>query len=309
MNKVKKLIRGIQQKEISLLSQAITLVESEKKSHLLEALELLSFLKGHKKSKIIGISGPPGVGKSSFLESFGTFLTQKKLSVAVLAIDPSSSLSGGSILGDKTRMGALAQSDLAYIRPAPSGGSLGGIGKKTWESILLCEEFGFDYIFVETVGVGQSEILARDLVDMFLFLAQPGSGDELQGIKKGILEVCDAIIVTKADGDNIRLAQQALSYYRETVKLQSGKSPFVSLCSSQEKSGLKEIYQAIEDFFTKQSFQRDKQKKRWVQQMMIDYLISDFQEKMQAQIIPKELKFNNILEHLEKVISNYKKMG
>ncbi len=190
------------------LAKAITLIESELIEHKIKAQKLLeSILPQTGKSFRIGITGTPGVGKSTFIESFGEYLTSIGKKIAVLAVDPSSPVSGGSILGDKTRMEKLSQNENAFIRPSPTQGTLGGVASRTRESILLCEAAGMDIIIIETVGVGQSEYQVADMVDFFLMLTLPNSGDELQGIKKGIMELCDGIVVNKADGDSINMGQ------------------------------------------------------------------------------------------------------
>ena len=199
----------------------------------------------------LGITGLPGAGKSTFIESFGTMLTEKGYRVAVLAVDPSSPKTGGSILADKTRMEKLAVNERAFIRPSPSGGTLGGVARKTRETLLLCEAAGFDVIMVETVGVGQSEVTVASMVDFFLVLMIAGGGDELQGIKKGVLELADAIAVNKADGDNIDRAKMAQRQYEMAFHLLSSPSrnwtPPVLTCSAMTKDGLDRIFEAILD--------------------------------------------------------------
>jgi LAO/AO transport system kinase len=202
------------------LGKAITLIESTKASDQQEAQKLLQTILPHAgKSFRIGITGVPGVGKSTFIESFGKLLISKGHKVAVLAIDPSSPVSGGSILGDKTRMEKLSQEENAFIRPSPASGFLGGVAQKTRESILLCEAAGYNYILVETVGVGQSEFEVSNMVDFFMILMLPNAGDELQGIKKGILELADAIVINKADGDAVNQATQSLAQYQSALEL------------------------------------------------------------------------------------------
>lgn len=234
------------------LAKAITLVESSRPEDNIEAQALLEKVLPHSgKSLRIGITGVPGVGKSTFIESFGLFLINQGHKVAVLAIDPSSPISGGSILGDKTRMELLSQNESAFIRPSPSLGFLGGVAQKTRESMLLCEAAGFDYILVETVGVGQSEFEVADMVDFFLVLMLPNAGDELQGIKKGILELADAVVINKADGDALRQAQQALAQYSSAMELMRHDPHWkaeVLLCSALEKNNLDAIYQMVEKY-------------------------------------------------------------
>jgi LAO/AO transport system kinase len=234
------------------LAKAITLVESSRSEDNIEAQKLLEKVLPHSgKSLRIGITGVPGVGKSTFIESFGLHLISQGHKVAVLAIDPSSPISGGSILGDKTRMELLSQNENAFIRPSPSLGFLGGVAQKTRESMLLCEAAGFDYILVETVGVGQSEFEVADMVDFFLVLMLPNAGDELQGIKKGILELADAVIINKADGDAMRQAQQALAQYSSAMELMRHDPHWkaeVLICSALEKSNLDSIYLMLEKY-------------------------------------------------------------
>lgn len=245
--------KGILEGDRMVLAKAITLVESTLPQDQQVAGELLDAIIPHTgKSLRIGITGAPGVGKSTFIESFGKTLTGSGKKVAVLTIDPSSQLTKGSILGDKTRMQELARDSRAFIRPSPSGHTLGGVAAHTRETILLCEAAGFDRIIVETVGTGQSEVAIRNLVDFFLLLMQPGTGDELQGIKKGIVEMADAIAITKADGENLRAARTAQADFQHALHLQqpntSGWQPQVMICSALERTGLREIHEMIEKF-------------------------------------------------------------
>ncbi len=235
-----------------MLAKAITLVESTLHSDQLETQALLSdILPKTGNSFRLGITGVPGVGKSTFIENFGLYLLKQGYKVAVLAVDPSSPRSGGSILGDKTRMEKLSQEGNAFIRPTPSSGFLGGVAQKTRESILLCEAAGFDFIIIETVGVGQSEFEVADMVDFFLVLMLPNAGDELQGIKKGILELADAIIINKADGENINQATQAMSQYQSALGLTESQTfwiPSVLTCSALYNKNLNDIYELIEKY-------------------------------------------------------------
>lgn len=232
------------------LARAITLVESQRADHRAQAQELLAeLLPETGKARRIGVTGVPGVGKSTFLEAFGMHLVGQGRRVAVLAVDPSSSVTGGSILGDKARMHELAQHPQAFIRPSPSGATLGGVARRTRECLLLCEAAGYDTVLVETVGVGQSETLVADMVDFFLVLALPGAGDELQGIKKGILELADLIAVNKADGDNqaranlaVRDMSAALRYLRPRF---AEWSPRVVAISALQARGMQELADAI----------------------------------------------------------------
>jgi LAO/AO transport system kinase len=238
------------------LSCAITLIESNLIENKKEARELLlKCLELPQKSWRIGITGVPGVGKSTFIEEFGRIILAKGLKLAVLAIDPSSSISGGSILGDKTRMEWLSVQENVFIRPTPSGLNLGGVAKNTRESILLCEAAGYDVILIETVGVGQSETVVHSIVDFFLLLMLAGAGDDLQGIKRGIMEMADALVITKADGENVMKAKQARAQYASAMHLFPPKENdwiVPSLTSSSiEKEGLDEVWSAISSFFTK----------------------------------------------------------
>jgi LAO/AO transport system kinase len=246
---------GILQGNRTILSRAVTLIESNNTEHQNIAQEIISHcLPFSGKSVRIGITGVPGAGKSTFIESFGTYLTSIGKKLAVLAIDPSSERSKGSILGDKTRMEELSSDPNAYIRPSPSSGSLGGVARKTRETILLCEAAGFDTILIETVGVGQSETVVHSMVDFFLLLQISGAGDELQGIKRGIMEMADTIVINKADGDNINRANTAATLYRNALHLfppaRSGWIPKVMTCSSLRKTGISEVWHCIEDYLT-----------------------------------------------------------
>ena len=232
------------------LGQGITLLESTLSEHEEQSQELLSECLPHSgKSIRVGVTGVPGVGKSTFIESFGKLLTSQGKKVAVLAIDPTSERTHGSILGDKSRMHELAANENAFIRPSPSGGTLGGVGNKTRESIILCEAAGFDIILIETVGVGQSETTASNLVDFFLLLMLSGAGDELQGIKRGIMELADALIITKADGDNLQEAKNAAFEYKRALHffptMENGWTPQVSTCSALENTGIDKIWDII----------------------------------------------------------------
>lgn len=238
-----------------LLSRAITLIESYLKSDKQLAQELLErLLPATGKSIRIGITGVPGVGKSTFIEAFGKYLTGLGKKVAVLSIDPSSQRTGGSIMGDKTRMEELSHDPLAYIRPSPSGDSLGGVAHKTRETILLCEAAGYEVIIVETVGVGQSETVVKGMVDFFLLLMLAGAGDELQGIKRGIMEMADAVVINKADGDNFLKAKAAQADYRNALHLfppsENRWVPPVLTCSALEQKGIAEIWEMMQAFET-----------------------------------------------------------
>ncbi|MFH3478468.1 methylmalonyl Co-A mutase-associated GTPase MeaB [Xanthobacter variabilis] len=245
-----KLAEGVVRGERAALARAITLVESRRSDHRARAQALLqSLLPRTGGAYRVGITGVPGVGKSTTIDALGTYLTEQGLKVAVLAVDPSSSRTGGSILGDKTRMARLSVDPRAFIRPSPSGGTLGGIAAKTRETMLLCEAAGFDVVLVETVGVGQSETAVADLTDTFLVLMLPGAGDELQGIKKGVLELADIVAVNKADGDNIPRARAAASEYRAALHLlgarQAHWSPPVLTYSALTGDGIAQVWEQV----------------------------------------------------------------
>lgn len=250
---VEAYVEGVLLGNRMILSRAITLIESQLSSDKDLAQKVLEKLLPHTgQSMRIGITGVPGVGKSTFIEAFGKQLTAQGKKLAVLAIDPTSQRSKGSIMGDKTRMEELSHDPLAYIRPSPSSGTLGGVANKTRETILLCEAAGFNVIFVETVGVGQSETVVKGMVDFFLLLVLAGAGDELQGIKKGIMEMADAVVITKADGINQSATQQAVIEYQNAFHLfpatDNGWFPQVKTCSAIEKRGLYEIWNMILEY-------------------------------------------------------------
>ena len=235
------------------LAQAITLIESNLETDRPLADALLDKILDHTGNSVrIGITGVPGVGKSTFIEIFGKYITSLNKKLAVLTIDPSSQRTKGSILGDKTRMEELSRDPLAFIRPSSSGRALGGVASKTREAILLCEAAGFDVILVETVGVGQSEIAARDITDFFLLLMLAGAGDELQGMKKGIIEIADAIVITKADGDNTRKAEEARAEYKHALHLLPSATtpwtPQVLTCSARDNKGIDAVWKMIEQY-------------------------------------------------------------
>ncbi len=248
-------VKGILEGNRTILSRAITMIESENPSHIVMAQDIIERCLPHSGNSLrIGITGVPGVGKSTFIESFGGMLTAQGHKLAVLAIDPSSERTKGSILGDKTRMETLSVDPNAFIRPSPSGSALGGVARKTRESIILCEAAGFDTIIVETVGVGQSETVVKSMVDFFLLLMLAGAGDELQGIKRGIMEMADALVINKADGDNLPKAKGAASQYRAALKLfpksDNGWDVPVEVCSARECFALDKVWQIIQDFVT-----------------------------------------------------------
>ena len=297
-------LKGLKDRDRTILSRAITLVESQNTDHQkLAQLLLKEILPLTGKSKRLGISGTPGVGKSTFIEAFGKMLTSQNKTVAVLAVDPTSQVSGGSILGDKTRMNELAVDPLAFIRPSPSGETLGGVARRTRESMLLCEAFGFDYVIVETVGVGQSETTVAKMVDLFIMLLQPGSGDDLQGIKRGILEMVDMVIVTKDDGENKSIIQKAKHDYERALHIlrHEGWMPPVMSCSSLTKNGLPQIHEVIENYFQDQKSliesKRDHQRLDWMWQLIYDGLKERFFEsvgeaalkKIEAEVLSQKL--------------------
>ncbi len=273
---------------ISYLSQAITLIESSNRTKHKKAMQIIEACAKYANNSIrIGITGVPGVGKSTFIEIFGKHLTKLGKKVAVLAIDPSSSINKGSILGDKTRMEALVKDKMAFIRPSPTGKNLGGVARTTRESILLCEAAGFDIIIIETVGVGQSETNVHQMVDFFLLLKLAGAGDELQGIKRGIIEMADAIVINKADGDNLHHAKMAKNEFNRALHLFPAKKcqwvPKVLTCSALKNRGIEAIWQLISDYFklTKNNgffeTNRKNQNKYWLQATIQQELLRQFE--------------------------------
>ena len=299
---VDDLVSGILSGNITALSRAITLIESTNPSHSKKANEIITKCLPYANTSIrIGITGVPGVGKSTFIEAFGIHLTSLEKKVAVLAVDPSSSLSQGSILGDKTRMEDLVKHENAFIRPSPSGNSLGGVARKTRETIILCEAAGFDTIVIETVGVGQSETAVHSMVDFFLLLKLAGAGDELQGIKRGIIEMADAIVINKADGENLKAAKLAKVEFNRALHLYPAKSsewsPKVSLCSALKREGIADVWNMIKDYTNttsaNQYFEtnRNNQNKFWLLQTIEDRLKSDFYNASKIKIeLPQQIK-------------------
>ncbi len=287
---IDELVLGIIQQDKVALSRAITLVESTNPSHLEKASQIIKRCLVFSNDAIrIGITGVPGVGKSTFIEALGKHLTRIGKKVAVLAVDPTSSISKGSILGDKTRMEALVKDDNAFIRPSPAGDSLGGVARKTKEAIVLCEAAGYEIILVETVGVGQSETAVHSMTDFFLLLKLAGAGDELQGIKRGIMEMADAIVINKADGENLKTARHAKAAFSSALHLfppkENGWIPKVELCSSIEKTGIQTIWEIIENFISinsaNQSIQKNriKQDKFWLMRTIDEQLKLQFYNK------------------------------
>jgi len=286
-NSVNEFVTGVLNGNITFLSKAITLVESTNIKHQQKANEILNRCLPHSNKSIrIGITGVPGVGKSTFIETFGKYLTAQGKKVAVLAVDPSSSVNKGSILGDKTRMEALVTDKNAFIRPSPSGTSLGGVAQKTRESIILCEAAGFDTIIIETVGVGQSETVVHSMVDFFLLLKLAGAGDELQGIKRGIIEMADAIVINKADGENKQNAKIAKVAFNRALHLyplkESKWQPKVLTASALHNSGVEEIDNMILTYIaiTKENAyfnkKRNEQNKFWLLSTIEQQLKTNF---------------------------------
>lgn len=284
---VETLFEGIKNRNQTILSRAITLIESHASHHEAMARELLEkCLPLANRSIRIGITGVPGVGKSTFIENFGKLFTQQGKKVAVLAVDPSSSISRGSILGDKTRMEELVKDPSAYIRPSASGETLGGVARKTRETIILCEAAGYDVILIETVGVGQSEIAVHSMSDFFLLLKLAGAGDELQGMKKGIMEMADCIVINKADGDNIKAAKLARNEFNRALHLFPAKpsqwTPKALISSSVTKEGISTILETITEYFTLVNAngyfkeKRQEQNKFWLMQTIEERLKRKF---------------------------------
>jgi GTPase len=302
--------QGIMAENRMILAQAITLIESDHPDDRQRSNDLLNEILPYTgKATRIGITGVPGVGKSTLIEALGTVITSVQKKLAVLTIDPSSHLTKGSILGDKTRMASLSKNELAFIRPSASGTALGGVANSTRESILLCEAAGFDIIVIETVGVGQSEAAVKNMVDFFLLLALAGAGDELQGIKKGIIEMADALVITKADGDNHKKALEAQSEYQHALHLlpvnQGQWKPTVLTCSAINGKGISDIWALIQRYeetaklsgFFQQN--RNAQKVHWLkerfdqlirndisQQHDLGALMKMLEEKVMAETIP-----------------------
>ena len=294
-------INGILQKDRIILSKAITLIESTRKEdEAIANVVLEACLKSKKKSHRIAISGAPGAGKSTFINAFGSLLLDNNYSLAVLAVDPSSSISKGSILGDKTRMEDLVRYKNCFIRPTASSNNLGGVARSTRETILLCEAFGFDYIFVETVGVGQSETLVKNMTDLFLLLLLPNSGDELQGIKRGIMEMADIILINKSDGDHATTAKIAATQVKHALHLFSENeknwTTQVLNISSIEQSGFIELQKAIDGYFLKMEtsgfllHNRNQQDLLWFEETILQELQNVFSNDNSVQSVKEGLK-------------------
>ena len=296
---IPKLIQGVLAANKTSLSRAITIIESTAQKDQVAAKELIQGCIAYaNKSVRIGITGVPGVGKSTFIEQFGTLLTQKGHKVAVLAVDPSSSLSNGSILGDKTRMEELVKNKLAFIRPSASGDSLGGVARKTREAIILCEAAGYTHIIIETVGVGQSETVVHSMTDFFLLLKLAGAGDELQGIKRGIMEMADAIIINKADGENLKAAKLAKTEFNRALHLYPPKNngwiAKTITCSALKNEGIKEALDLIQGYVSQMketgyfTSKREQQQHFWMLQTIENRLKSDFYDNPKIKIALQE---------------------
>ncbi len=310
-------ISGLADGNISILGRAITLVESTRIEHQTLAQNILEqCIETTGKSVRIGITGVPGVGKSTFIERFGTHLTAMGKKVAVLAIDPSSEQGRGSILGDKTRMEALSIDPLAFIRPSPNAGSLGGVARKTRESILLCEAAGYDVIIVETVGVGQSETAVHSMVDFFLLLMLAGAGDELQGIKRGIMEMADTLCITKADGDNINKSKSAVGDYKRAIHLFPAKTnnwiPKVLTCSAYENTGIDAIWNTVDSYTNhckcNNTFEekRKKQAQFWLHESIQEQLGNFFYQKPEVKNLLPQLEEKVLSGKLSPFIAAHK---
>lgn len=315
---VDEIFKGMMDGSRQHLAKAITLIESTRKQDQQYAQQLLQKSLPYTGNSIrIGISGVPGAGKSTFIETFGHMLCEKGFKVAVLAIDPSSTISGGSVLGDKTRMENLSSHPNAFIRPSPSSGTLGGVHRKTRETMLLCEAAGFEIILIETVGVGQSETAVRNMVDFFMLLALTGAGDDLQGMKKGIMEITDLIIVHKADGDNVRAAKRTVREYKQILHYLQPATPgwesTAVAVSSLMKTGHEEVWEIIQTFKKKMkesnywNVRRKEQLTSWFHDMIHDRLIETFYhqagrkekvELLEEQIVEGKLTISSAVDQL-----------
>ncbi len=291
-------IEGILKRDIAILSRAITLVESRQKEHHELSRNIIEgIISKTGNSFRLGITGVPGVGKSTFIESFGKFATSHGHRLAVLAIDPSSTKSRGSILGDKTRMETLSVSENVFIRPSPSSGSLGGVARSTYETILLCEAAGYDFIIIETVGVGQSETAVSRITDFFLLLMLAGAGDELQGIKRGIMEMADALVITKADSGNLDKAKTARTEYAHAMHMlqlpDSGWRPKVLTCSALENKGIKAIFEMLEEY------QRHVRTNGYFEERRKEQRFEILKDALDQEILQKYYSENDLQQRLE----------
>jgi LAO/AO transport system kinase len=311
---IQQYVDGILDGDITILSQAVTLVESSKPQHQEIAQEIIvKCLPFSGNSVRIGITGVPGVGKSTFIEAMGKHITAQGKKLAVLAIDPSSERTKGSILGDKTRMEDLSIDPNAYIRPSPSAGSLGGVARKTRETIVLCEAAGFNHIFIETVGVGQSETAVHSMVDFFLLLMLAGAGDELQGIKRGIMEMADAITINKADGNNIEKAGLARVQYMNALHLfpapDSGWKPKVLTCSAYLKTGISEIWEMIDEYLnhvrSNEYFhhRRSEQSRFWMYETINEQLRNNFYQNEEIKTLMEESEKKVLKEEISSFVA------
>lgn len=304
---IEELIQGILEGNKSALGRAITLVESTQELHLQKAVHIVeACLKQAVDSIRIGITGVPGVGKSTFIEAFGKILTQQGNKVAVLAVDPTSAKSKGSILGDKTRMETLGKDPNAFIRPSPSSESLGGVARTTRETVILCEAAGYNVILIETVGVGQNEVAVHGMVDFFLLLKLSGAGDELQGIKRGIIEMADAIVINKADGDNIKKAKIAEMNFKRALELyppkQNGWKPKVTTCSAIENKGIEEIWTTVKTYAKQNKKSGYFSKKRKLQNK--NWLFETIEERLKSDFFQNEYIIDVIEVYVQKVITD-----
>ncbi len=319
-------VKGVLSGDRMILARTITLIESNAKHHLKSAQEVLQQILPHTGKAIrVGITGVPGAGKSTFIDTLGCLLCQKGHRVAVLAVDPSSSLSGGSILGDKTRMESLSQELNCFIRPSPSGGTLGGVNRKTRETMLTCEAAGFDIILVETVGVGQSEAMVSTMVDFFLLLTLTGAGDELQNFKKGVIEMADAILINKADGQNKVAAVRAMQEFNQALHylkpIKEGWETKAYCCSAHTGEGIEEIWQKIMTFKEKMQQsgeffrKRQNQSLSWMHEMITEQIksrffnhpavisqLSEFEDKVTRGTLP-------VTSAVEELLKNYYNFG
>jgi len=305
---IEELAKGVQEGKRRHLAKAITLVESNRELDQEVAQELISKVQGSQETIRVGISGVPGVGKSTFIEALGNLLIDEGLKVAVLAVDPSSPATGGSILGDKTRMETLSSREEAFIRPSPTSGTLGGVAKRTRESMMLCEAAGYDVILVETVGVGQSEFEVASMVDCFLVLMLPGAGDSLQGIKRGIMEIIDILVINKADGDQEKMAKNAVAEYQNAFHLLTPKFEGIGVefltVSSIKKKRIDEAWERIQNFISllkeKNIFkaQRKEQELNWFKRLVEDAVLRNLWNSKENKILvadfTKRIKENKI---------------
>lgn len=296
-----RLFEAIRKGDRKALAEGITLVESDRREDKVKAAELIErCLPFSGNSLRVGITGVPGVGKSTFIESFGSLLVENGKKVAVLAVDPTSSISKGSILGDKTRMESLSMNEQVFIRPSAAGDSLGGVARKTRESIILCEAAGYNSILIETVGVGQSETVVKSMVDFFLLLMLSGAGDELQGIKKGIMEMADALLITKAEGENLMKAKQAAVQYKNALHLfQANPNGWIAetgICSALEKTGLDEVISWLDRYERKMTTNgwltenRKNQLADWFKTELNEAILASFYENTEVKANIEELK-------------------